>query len=139
MHDTPDRGTSQRSSRPGIDRSPWAREGVVLSSPGYGQALKEAGLDYDVVKVPAYRERLHSGGRGLVESKTAFATVRTDQDIELGIVGPQYEPLQNRDAFQVIEPWVDRGILHVELGGVMRDGADAAVGTLRLESLWSRC
>jgi phage/plasmid-like protein (TIGR03299 family) len=125
MPDTLERKANERTSATAIDRSPWGREGVVLNSSRYEQALELAGLDYDVVKVPAYRERLHSAGDGYVESKTAFATVRADKDVELGIVGPQYEPLQNRDAFQVIEPWVDRGVLHIELGGVMRDGADA--------------
>jgi hypothetical protein len=56
---------------------------------------------------------------------TPCATANAVTMFELGIVGPQYESLQNRDAFQVIEPWVDRGVLHLELGGVMRDGADA--------------
>jgi phage/plasmid-like protein (TIGR03299 family) len=125
MPDSLEREASERTGVTAIDRSPWGREGVVLNSSRYEQALELAGLDYEVVKVPAYRERLHSTGDGFVESKTAFATVRADRDVELGIVGPQYEPLQNRDAFQVIEPWVDRGVLHIELGGVMRDGADA--------------
>lgn len=108
-----------------VRQSPWHREGVLLGkAPAFEEALEVANLAYEVVKVPAYW-CLPSDPRRLVESEHAFITVRTDRDTELGSVGPEYQPLQNRDAFQAIRPLVDQGVLLLETGGVLRGGADA--------------
>jgi hypothetical protein len=51
--------------------------------------------------------------------------VRTDRDEVLGIVSQRYQPLQNRDAFEVLEPLLDAGLATLETGGSLRRGRDA--------------
>jgi phage/plasmid-like protein (TIGR03299 family) len=66
-----------------------------------------------------------TGKPALVQSEFSFVTVRTDTERELGQVSAQYVPMQNADAFRVIEPLVDQGVARLETGGVIRNGADA--------------
>lgn len=110
-----------------VRRAAWHREGVLLDcAPGLDDALNVAGLDYEVVKVPAYWRRQAAGrGESWIRSRHAFVTVRADRGEELGIVGRHYQPLQNRDAFEVIRPLIDNGVLALETGGALRNGTDA--------------
>lgn len=107
-----------------VRETPWHREGVVLTNaPTLEEALKIANMDYDVEK----REVSYVRADGTrVDSKMAYVTVRTDRDAELGSVGPQYTVVQNRDAFgATLGPLLDAGVLTIETGGVLRNGADA--------------
>lgn len=106
-----------------VRETPWHQEGRLLSAaPSFEEALRLGNLDYEVVKVPTY---LSVGESDFVQSRKAFVTKRIDTGRELGSVGPDYEPVQNVDAFGVLRPLVDSGILTLETGGVLRDGADA--------------
>jgi phage/plasmid-like protein (TIGR03299 family) len=51
-------------------------------------------------------------------------TILGHMDDVLAIVGDKYEPLQNRDAFGVLEPLLDKGVAHLETGGSLRGGKD---------------
>lgn len=104
--------------------TPWHKFGRILTAaPTYEDALRLGRLDYEVVKVPA---QLPTGLDGALEpSKIVFATMRTDTRQTLGRVGPEYEVVQNIDAFGILRPLVDSGLLTLETGGVLRDGADA--------------
>jgi hypothetical protein len=95
--------------------------------------LELARLDYEVAKASVYWRSDSRVGK-LIESEHAFLTGRTDRGTELGSFGPEFAPLQNRDAFQPIRPLVDEGILKLETGGVLRKGADAwLLGRLDVE------
>lgn len=48
--------------------------------------------------------------------------MRTDVPRILGTVGPAWEPLQNRQAFEPLRVALDDGLARVETGGVRRDG-----------------
>lgn len=77
----------------------------------YEDALHSAGIDYEVKKVPIYL----NGG---VEIEDKFATVRVDDETKaLGIVGKQYVPVNNADAFDVAKELVDEGVATYEVGG----------------------
>src|SRR5437016_3619789 len=80
--------------------------------PNSREALIEGGLDYEVVKVPTYR-RVSGlpvpGGTEYQENELAFSTVRADTGGELGMVGRDYTPLQNRDALAVFDPLIASG------------------------------
>lgn len=104
-----------------------SRESRVLAeAPDFETALKEGGLDYEVVKVPTFREIVAANGtKDYVENTKAFITKRTDTGQELGSVGPDYVVVQNREAFAVLEPLIQEGVATAETGGVLRDGADA--------------
>ncbi len=103
-----------------VRESAWHNEGkILLDNPGLDDALLQGQLDYRVEKL-----ELTIGEYGV--SKKAFVTFRKDRKIELGSVGPDYTIVQNRDAFAAtIGPLIDSGILKLETGGVLRDGADA--------------
>jgi phage/plasmid-like protein (TIGR03299 family) len=105
-----------------VQEPAWHRHGTVLDNPpDLDTAFQLAGLDFTVEKVPV-EYRLADGQ--LRESKLAYVTVRTDTYQELGAVGAAYTPLQNVDAFRAIEPLLDSGVLQLECGGSLREGAD---------------
>lgn len=114
-----------------VRETPWHREGTVLSgAPSLEEALTLGGLDFTVETQPLY---IRQGVPGLPEVGSyekvpgAFATVRTDRQEVLGTVAGRYQPLQNRDAFGVLEPLLDAGLATLETGGALRGGRDVWV------------
>lgn len=111
-----------------VRETPWHREGVVLNeAPSMAEAMRLAGCDFDVETRPIY---IAAADGTFVESREGKAIVRTDRNVTLGdaslaVVGNTYVPLQNRDAFGVLEPLLDKGVAHLETGGTLRDGRDA--------------
>ncbi len=110
-----------------VKQTAWHREGQVLTeAPSYDDAVVCGRLDYFVEKRPTqFKVALPDGDFYMKDSAKAFVTVRTDTEQELGSVGKDYHPVQNLDAFRLFEPLMDRGLLTLETGGVLRDGADA--------------
>jgi phage/plasmid-like protein (TIGR03299 family) len=103
--------------------TPWHREGHILEGhPGYEEALQLVGFGYPMEKVPYFR-KLPDGT--MVESRTAYFVWRPDTKKVLGNVGSDYEVVPNAVAFSPLKPLVDEGVLKLETGGVLRDGADA--------------
>lgn len=120
-----------------VGASAWHKHGTILPAGtilSLEQALELARLNYDVEK-----RGVTIDGFG-TPSKKAFVTVRTDRLEELGSVGPDYTVVQNRDAFAAtIGPLVDSGVMRLETGGVLRDGADAwLLGQLDLSKFGER-
>ena len=105
----------------------WHQHGIVLDNPPtLDEALITAHMDYTVEKQTSYRRQLNDLGDVVyVPNKQAFVTLRTDTRTELGMVGPQYTVVQNRDAFRAIEPLLDSGVVQLDAGGVLRAGQDA--------------
>jgi phage/plasmid-like protein (TIGR03299 family) len=109
--------------------TPWHREGTVLhDAPSLDEALRLGGLDFEVEVRPLFtRPRPKGGSPEAAEYRqveNACATVRTDREEVLGIVSQRYQPLQNRDAFEVLEPQLDAGLASLETGGSLRGGRD---------------
>lgn len=112
-----------------VRETPWHREGVLLAgAPSLDEALRHGGLDFDVEVRPLYtRVHQYTGVPdifGYRQAGNACATVRTDREAVLGIVSQRYQPLQNRDAFGVLEPLLDAGLASLETGGSLREGRD---------------
>lgn len=76
----------------------------------YDEALKTAGIDYTAEKRPMFLEN------GIM-IPNAFASVKSDTDEVLGVVGNQYNPVSNRDAFAISEEIVNQGWGNYEVGG----------------------
>lgn len=80
---------------------PWHGLGTLLNQPATAaEAIKAARLDWDVVKVPLHVK----AGDAYREIPHRFAVMRNDKAGDpgapvLGIVGSEYVPLQNREAF----------------------------------------
>ena len=78
-------------------KTPWHNLGQVVDSAQTSEeAIKLSGLDFEVVKKKIYTE-------GNIEIPRNYATVRTDLNIPLGVVGEKYHVLQNSQAFKFID------------------------------------
>lgn len=109
--------------------TPWHREGTLLTeAPSLDEALRAAGLDFEVEVRPLYAQVHQYPGvpniYGYRPAGNACATVRTDRETVLGIVSERYRALQNRDAFGVLEPLLDAGLASLETGGSLCGGRD---------------
>ena len=104
-----------------VGETPWHRLGKKLDKPATAaEAIKAARLDWEVVKIPLYVK----GRRRYRLVPATYATVRTDrpEPAPLGIVGEDYEPLQNRDAFAWFDGIVGEGAAIYHTAGVLGIG-----------------
>lgn len=96
---------------------PWHELGTQVQGLMTAQeALQAAHLDWDVE-----RRQLYMASGQL--AKTCFATVRTDTGDVLGAVGPGYTPLQNREAFALLDSIVAENLAMYETCGALQQGA----------------
>ena len=112
-----------------VRTTPWHREGTLLNeAPSLTDALTLGGLDFEVDVRPLYVRSPATPELPDVftyePAADALATVRTDRESVLGVVSRRYQPLQNRDAFGVLEPLLDAGLASLETGGALRGGRD---------------
>ena len=81
-------------------QSAWHGLGTVVEdAPSPYEALKLSGLDWEVEKSGALGALRHDGG--ISYTSEAVATIRKDTNEILGIVGPHYEVVQNKELFDV--------------------------------------
>lgn len=94
---------------------PWHGESESLVGNESAQdVMVKAGLDWTVKTEPLFRaDGSEVSGR---------ASIRESDDSVLGMVGPRWTPLQNRDAFSVFEPLVESGDMAWHTAGSLRDG-----------------
>lgn len=101
---------------------------IVESYPTSAEAIKFAGLDYTVEKRPlfTYDSENHSANKETdiiipeIEVPDFYATIRTDNEQVLGVVGKEYEVIQNRDAFSFFDAIVGgkEGIFYETAGAL---------------------
>jgi phage/plasmid-like protein (TIGR03299 family) len=105
-----------------VKEKAWHGLGQIVSSyPTSAEAIQHAGLDYDIVKRPLYvREQSQDSNSILTEVPEHFATVRTDNGMPLGVVGKDYQVLQNREAFSFFDSIVGggNGVLYETAGSL---------------------
>jgi phage/plasmid-like protein (TIGR03299 family) len=95
--------------------TPWHGLGEKLEdAPTISEAIEASGLDWEV------------GTKDLVTKDgydvPARATYRKTDNTILGVVGPRYVPLQNKDAFNWFQPFIDAGECSLHTGGSLSDG-----------------
>lgn len=84
------------------------------------QALNEAGLNYDVLKLP--NVHLLPNGEELI-SENSFFTVRTDVNKVLGDkLGKDYTVLQNIEALNIVDEILQSGTATIETAGAIDGG-----------------
>ena len=119
-----------------VFETPWhkhlTRERTVIlqAAPNLEEALVIAGLDWEVEtrrsyvkdKDPATASII--GADTFVEAKGFKNVVRLDTQQVLGAVREVYTPLQNAEAFGVLEPMLDSGLCTIETAGSLREGVD---------------
>jgi phage/plasmid-like protein (TIGR03299 family) len=95
---------------------PWHGLGAVLGSPPTVEdGLRLAGLDWTVS-----RQRLFTPDG---QEAPAYAVVRGSDGKVLGAVGERYRPLQNREAFSWVQPFLEAGEAQLETAGSLAGGA----------------
>lgn len=100
-----------------VGEMPWHGLGHVLdSSPSCSEALTLAGLDWSVDLRPLF------AGDDLIDVPSHRAVVRGDTGAVLGIVGDEFVPFGNADAFAFFEPLVHEGLISLETAGSLRGG-----------------
>ena len=103
---------------------------VVEGYPSSAEALHIAGLDYSVQKRRLFTmgsEKPNPSEEGIsiiqpIDVPDYYATVRTDSEAVLGVVGKDYEVVQNRDAFAFFDSIVDGDGIQYETAGALGKG-----------------
>lgn len=103
---------------------------IVEQYPTSAEALKFAGLDYTVEKrkLFTYDNENHNGNpdRDIIipeiEVVNFFATVRADNETVLGVVGKDYEVVQNVEAFSFFDAIVGGEGIQYETAGALGKG-----------------
>ena len=98
-----------------MNETPWHRLGTrVIEIPTADEAIVAAGLNWKVETKPLF---MADGTQ--VPNK---AVVRDSDNSVLGVVGENYQPLQNKDAFNFFNPFVESGLATFETAGSLRQG-----------------
>jgi phage/plasmid-like protein (TIGR03299 family) len=98
---------------------------IVQHYPTSAEALQFAGLDYEVTKEDIYTTSYNPDGQPMdftKRVKTHFATVRKDTGDVLGVVGKDYEIVQNKDAFTFFDSIVGGDGIQYETAGALGKG-----------------
>lgn len=113
-----------------VEQTPWHGLGtVVQQAPTAEQAIRLAGLAWTVMLRPL---QLADGTPAIPWSepdpdatdapRPHNTTVRSTDGRILGVVGPEYQPLQNDRAFAWFDPWVTSGQASYTTAGSLRGG-----------------
>jgi len=112
-----------------VKEKAWHSLGQVVSDyPTSAEALQFAGLDFTVVKrkLFTYDNENNFGNSDTVTPKIEvpnyFATVRKDTEQVLGVVGKDYEVVQNREAFSFFDAIVGGDGIQYETAGALGKG-----------------
>ncbi|MFN8271996.1 MAG: DUF932 domain-containing protein [Chitinophagaceae bacterium] len=103
---------------------------IVQDYPTSAEAIKHAGLDYTVEKRPlfTYNNENNAADEDTdikipeIDVPDFFATMRTDTEQVLGVVGKDYEVVQNTDAFSFFDAIVGGDGIQYETAGALGKG-----------------
>lgn len=107
----------------------WHNLGQIITDyPTSAEAIQHAGLDYEIEKRKLFtassadiildNEIIHNK----IEVPNYYSTVRTDNDAVLGVVGKDYQIVQNRDAFSFFDSIVGGDGILYETAGALGKG-----------------
>jgi phage/plasmid-like protein (TIGR03299 family) len=114
-----------------VKQKAWHGLGQIVEDyPTSKQALAFAGLDYEVIKSPLFTQSraMTVGNEGELVSgmdiavPNYYATMRTDNNTVLGVVGRDYSIVQNRDAFSFFDAIVGGDGMQYETAGALGNG-----------------
>ncbi len=114
-----------------VKEKAWHGLGTIVQDyPTSEEAIRYAGLDYEVIKSPLFTQ-----GRGFTIGNAGeiqegeeitvpdyYATLRTDSNKVLGVVGKDYQIVQNKDAFTFFDSIVGGDGILYETAGALGDG-----------------
>lgn len=100
-----------------VNETPWHNLGVVLKeAPTIAEGFKLAGLDWQVL----VQSLLRADGENVDEFAKVF--VRSDNNKTLSVVGPKTHVLQNLEAFEFFQPFLDAKECTLETAGSLDEG-----------------
>ena len=106
-----------------VGKTPWHGLGTPIPEEkkiNVREALVAAGLDWKVELRRVYTENSEGSAKaGILDH---FAVCRTSDDAFLGIVGPDYKPLQNHEALEWFQPFLDADEATLETAGSLKGG-----------------
>jgi phage/plasmid-like protein (TIGR03299 family) len=103
-----------------VKEKAWHNLGQIIQDyPTSAEAILHAGLDYEVEKRKLFTPSLQDA---TIEVPNYFSTVRTDTNAILGVVGKDYQIIQNRDAFSFFDAIVGGDGMLYETAGVLGKG-----------------
>jgi phage/plasmid-like protein (TIGR03299 family) len=100
-------------------QTPWHGLGAALTADDlydWQRACTKAGLDWEVESIPLVTAD--------TQAKVSHVGIRRKSDGRvLGVVGPRYAALQNREAFRWFQPVLDSGEAALHTAGSLRQGS----------------
>ena len=110
----------QKNSFFSVKEKAWHNLGQIIQDyPTSLEAIQHAGLDYEVEKRKLFTPSLLDS---TIEVPNYFSTVRTDNNTVLGVVGKDYQIVQNRDAFSFFDSIVGGDGMLYETAGALGKG-----------------
>jgi phage/plasmid-like protein (TIGR03299 family) len=115
-----------------VGETPWHGMGHKLPKGASVQKMIEAAeIDWTVKKLPLFAQRSARGGK--IAVKDHFALTRNTDNKILDVVGPDYIPVQNKDAFKFFKDFVEAGDATMETAGSLK-GGEIVWGLAKLNS-----
>jgi phage/plasmid-like protein (TIGR03299 family) len=114
-----------------VKEKAWHGLGQIIEGyPTSAEAIKHAGLDYTVEKRTLFiydnENQLANEDTEIkipeIEVPNYYATIRTDSEQVLGVVGKDYEIVQNKDAFSFFDSIVGGDGIQYETAGALGKG-----------------
>lgn len=112
-----------------VKQKAWHGLGTIVKDyPNSRDAIQYAGLDYQVMKHPLYTsgtiigESLSDNAVQQIEVPDYYATLRSDTKQVLGVVGKDYEVVQNAAAFSFFDSIVQGDGIQYETAGALGKG-----------------
>lgn len=103
--------------------TPWHGLGVrVPDDLTTDQFLKKAGLDWEVQKIRLGYD--WNDGSGLITHRDSdkYALVRSTDGHELTIISDDWEPVQNQEAFEFFDDFINAGDMEMHTAGSLKNG-----------------
>lgn len=121
-----------------VGQGAWHGLGTVLqSAPTVEEAIRQAGLDWTVEEAPVYVRRpeldpvaFPFSELGYVNADRYKALVRSSDRSILSVVGAEYTPLQNAEAFAFFNPFLASGEATLETAGSLKSGRYVFISAL---------
>jgi phage/plasmid-like protein (TIGR03299 family) len=103
-----------------VKEKAWHNLGQIIEDyPTSAEAIRHADLDYEVEKRKLFTPALEGT---TIEVPNYFSTIRTDNHTVLGVVGKDYQIVQNRDAFSFFDSIVGGDGILYETAGALGNG-----------------